>query len=48
LIGIYDGIWMTSYARHGRITRRLRQESELAGIAYCETFLPAVIPLRAP
>ncbi|MFI4934090.1 MAG: TetR/AcrR family transcriptional regulator [Caulobacterales bacterium] len=48
LIGIYDGIWMTSYARHGRITADFARESELAGIAYCETFLPAVIPLRAP
>jgi len=48
LIGIYDGIWMTSYARHGWITPDFARESELAGIAYCETFLPAVIPLRAP
>ncbi len=48
LIGIYDGIWMTSYARHGRITPEFARETELAGIAYCETFLPAVIPLRAP
>ncbi len=48
LIGIYDGIWMTSYARHGEITAEFARESELAGIAYCETFLPAVIPLRAP
>jgi len=48
LIGIYDGIWMTSYARHGRITAEFTRETELAGLAYCETFLPAVIPLRAP
>jgi AcrR family transcriptional regulator len=48
LIGIYDGIWMTSYARHGRITEEFARETELAGLAYCETFLPAVIPLRAP
>jgi AcrR family transcriptional regulator len=48
LIGIYDGIWMTSYARHGRITTDFARESEMAGIAYCQTFLPAVIPLRAP
>jgi len=48
LIGIYDGIWMTSYARHGSITADFARESELAGIAYCETFLPAVIALRAP
>jgi AcrR family transcriptional regulator len=48
LIGIYDGIWMTSYARHGRITADFARESELAALAYCATFLPAVIPLRAP
>jgi AcrR family transcriptional regulator len=48
LIGIYDGIWMTSYARHGRITADFARETELAGLAYCQTFLPAVIPLRAP
>jgi hypothetical protein len=48
LIGIYDGIWMTSYARHGLITPEFARETELAGLAYCETFLPAVIPLRAP
>ena len=48
LIGIYDGIWMTSYSRHGRITPDFARETELAGIAYCATFLPAVIPLRAP
>jgi len=48
LIGIYDGIWMTSYARHGRITPDFARETELAGLAYCETFLPAVIALRAP
>jgi AcrR family transcriptional regulator len=48
LIGIYDGIWMTSYARHGKITLDFARETELAALAYCETFLPAVIPLRAP
>lgn len=48
LIGIYDGIWMTSYARHGRITEDFARESELAAVAYCGTFLPAVVPLRAP
>lgn len=48
LIGIYDGIWMTSYARHGRITDEYARETELAAIAYCGAFLPAVIPLRAP
>lgn len=48
LIGIYDGIWMTSYARHGRITDEFARETEMAAIAYCETFLPLVLPLRAP
>jgi len=48
LIGIYDGIWMTSYSRHGRITEEFARETELAAIAYCETFLPTVIALRAP
>lgn len=47
LIGIYDGIWMTSYARHGRIIPDFARETELAGLAYCKTFLPSVIPLRA-
>lgn len=48
LIGIYDGIWMTSYARHGYIAEDFARETELAAIAYCETFLPSVLPLRAP
>jgi AcrR family transcriptional regulator len=48
LIGIYDGIWMTSYARHGRITADFARETELAAMAYCGTFLPPVIPLRPP
>jgi len=48
LIGIYDGIWMTSYARHGQITPDFARETELAALAYCQTFLPAVIALRAP
>lgn len=48
LIGIYDGIWMTSYARHGLITEDFAREALTAGLAYCETFLPKVIPLRRP
>ncbi len=48
LIGIYDGIWMTSYARHGMITPDYARETELAALAYCQTFLPTVIPLRDP
>jgi hypothetical protein len=48
LIGIYDGIWTTSYARHGRITEEFAKETELAAIGYCQTFLPAVLPVRDP
>jgi AcrR family transcriptional regulator len=48
LIGIYDGIWMTSYARHGRITEDFARETETAALAYCATFLPPTVPLRAP
>jgi AcrR family transcriptional regulator len=48
VIGIYDGIWMASYARHGRITDEFARESGLAAIAYCETFLPSALPLRDP
>jgi len=48
LIGIYDGIWMTSYARNGYISEDYARETERAAIAYCETFLPAVLPLRPP
>jgi AcrR family transcriptional regulator len=48
LIGIYDGIWMTSYARDGYIAEDFARETEMAAIAYCETFLPSVLPLRAP
>jgi AcrR family transcriptional regulator len=48
VIGIYDGIWMTSYARHGRITEEFARESGLAAVAYCETFLPPALPLRDP
>lgn len=48
MIGIYDGIWMTSYARHGRITDEFAREAEAAAIAYCNTFLPPVVPLRPP
>lgn len=48
LIGIYDGVWMASYARHGYITEEFAREGLAAGLAYCETFLPKVIPLRTP
>ena len=48
MIGIYDGIWMTSYSRHGYITERFAREAKTAAISYCGTFLPAVVPLRRP
>ncbi len=48
LIGIYDGIWMTSYAKYGRITEDFARETERAALAYCATFLPPSVPLRAP
>lgn len=48
LIGIYDGIWMTSYAKHGRITEDFARETERAALAYCATFLPPTLPLRVP
>jgi hypothetical protein len=47
LIGIYDGIWMTSYARHGHITEAYAAETAHAAIAYCRTFLPETAPLRS-
>ena len=46
LIGIYDGIWIMSYAKHGRITEQFAGETERAAIAYCATFLPPSLPLR--
>ena len=48
LVGIYDGIWAASYARHGHISTAFRREALRAGIAYCRTFLPDVLPLREP
>ncbi len=48
LIGIYDGIWMMSYAKHGRITEAFARETERAALAYCGTFLPPSVPLRRP
>jgi AcrR family transcriptional regulator len=48
LIAIYDGVWMTSYARHGSITEQFKNEARGAAMAYCRTFLPDVIPRRPP
>lgn len=46
LVGIYDGIWITSYARHLRITDEFAHESGRAAIAYCRTFLPDELARR--
>jgi AcrR family transcriptional regulator len=46
LISIWDGIWTTSYVRHGVITETYAHEGRQAGLAYCRTFLPEVLPLR--
>ncbi|MBC2664296.1 TetR/AcrR family transcriptional regulator [Novosphingobium flavum] len=48
LVGIYDGIWTLSYSRHGRIAEPFAREGLRAGIAFCRTFLPDVIPFRTP
>ncbi len=48
LVGIYDGVWAASYARYGKITEDYSREGIRAGIAYCRTFLPEVLPLRSP
>jgi AcrR family transcriptional regulator len=48
LIGIYDGVWAASYAQHGYITEDYAREGLAAALAYCETFLPKVVPLRQP
>lgn len=47
LIAIWDGIWTMSYRRHGLITETYANEGRQAGLAYCRTFLPDVLPLRA-
>lgn len=48
LVGVYDGVWAASYTRHGRIVEEYAREGFRAGIAYCRTFLPEVIPFREP
>ena len=48
LFGIYDGIWATSYAKHGYITADYAREGLRAGLAYLATFLPQTIALRPP
>jgi len=48
LFGIQDGIWASSYAKHGYIAPDFAQEGLRAGLAYLSTFLPQTIALRAP
>lgn len=48
LVGVYDGVWATSYARHGRIVEEFAREALRAGVAYCRTFLPEVVAFREP
>lgn len=48
LWSICDGITMTSYQRHGRVTPEFKREMIEAALSYCRTFLPEVLPLRAP
>ena len=48
LVGIYDGIWMASYANYGFITPEFAREGLTAGLAYLDSFLPKTIPLRDP
>lgn len=48
VVGIYDGVWAASYARYGKITEEFGREGLRAGVAYCRTFLPEVLPLREP
>lgn len=48
LFGIQDGIWASSYAKHGYITQAFAQEGLRAGLAYLSTFLPQTIALRRP
>lgn len=48
LIAIFDGVWTTSYGRHGRITEAFAEEACRAALAYCRSFLPEVIAQRAP
>lgn len=48
LVGVYDGIWMASYAKYGFITPEFAREGLTAGLAYLDSFLPKTIPLRDP
>jgi len=39
-VGLMDGIWMISYAEHGRITDDYLREAWRASVAYLRTYLP--------
>ncbi|WP_136634845.1 TetR/AcrR family transcriptional regulator [Pseudooceanicola onchidii] len=39
-IGVMDGVWMISYAEHGRITDHYLQEAWRASVAYLRIYLP--------
>lgn len=43
-IGVMDGVWMLSYAEHGRITDHFLQEGWRASVAYLRTYLPEDLP----
>jgi AcrR family transcriptional regulator len=45
---IHDGVWATSYAKHGHITQEFAREGLRAALAYLSTFLPETIAMRAP
>ncbi|WP_298189973.1 TetR/AcrR family transcriptional regulator [Novosphingobium sp.] len=47
LLVINDAIWTLSVHRHGTITDAYDEQARLAREAYCSTFLPEHLPLRA-
>lgn len=47
LLVINDAIWTLSVHRHGTITDAYDKQARIASEAYCRTFLPEHLPLRA-
>ncbi|MGJ3701261.1 TetR/AcrR family transcriptional regulator [Variovorax sp. AFSI2.2] len=47
MLTLLDAVMRLSYAKHRTITAEFEAEAALAAIAYCRTFLPEVIELRA-
>lgn len=47
LVVINDAIWTLSVHRHGVITDAYEEQARRAREAYCRTFLPEYLPLRA-